>query len=329
LIVDAHPRIGDSWRHRYGSLTLFTPRQFSTLPGAPVAGNREQYPNRDEFAGYLEDYATRLRLPVRPSTRVTRLMQVDGGVLAETEKGETIKASDAIIATGGFQRPVVPAGLADGFGSKVLQLTPESYLNPTDLPERDVLVVGDGASGRDIALECQRFRSTVLCCGKRRKLFPERLLGKSIWWWLKIVGVLEAPADSWLGRKVRTADAFPDRGKDNTDLMRAGVRLVPRLVSASGTGARFLDGGAADVRTVVWAIGYRDETAWVDIPSALAADGSFSHMRGISPVEGLYYVGRPWQRNRALALVMGVGPDAQVIVGEIRHRHSWDGSARP
>ena len=42
LIVDAHPRVGDSWRSRYASLTLFTPRQFSAIPGLPLAGNREQ-----------------------------------------------------------------------------------------------------------------------------------------------------------------------------------------------------------------------------------------------------------------------------------------------
>lgn len=114
MIVDAHPRIGDSWRHRYGSLTLFTPRQFSTLPGAPVAGNREQYPNRDEFAGYLEDYATRLRLPVRPSTRVTRLMQVDGGSLRRRKRvrrsRRATRLSRPAASSGRSCQPALPMG---------------------------------------------------------------------------------------------------------------------------------------------------------------------------------------------------------------------------
>ncbi|WP_439604873.1 FAD-dependent oxidoreductase, partial [Shinella sp.] len=50
LVVDASDRIGDSWRKRYRSLTLFTPRQFSSLPGLDLIGNREAYPTRDEFA---------------------------------------------------------------------------------------------------------------------------------------------------------------------------------------------------------------------------------------------------------------------------------------
>ncbi len=33
VVVDRGPRIGASWRARYASLTLFTPRSFSQLPG--------------------------------------------------------------------------------------------------------------------------------------------------------------------------------------------------------------------------------------------------------------------------------------------------------
>jgi putative flavoprotein involved in K+ transport len=68
---------------------------------------------------------------------------------------------------------------------------------------------------------------------------------------------------------------------------------------------------------VVWATGYRDDTAWVGIPGAVARDGSFAHREGVSPVPGLFFVGRPWQRNRASALVMGAGDDAGRIVQAI------------
>jgi putative flavoprotein involved in K+ transport len=316
LIVDAHPRIGDSWRKRYASLTLFTPRQFSALPGLPLAGNREQYPDRNEFASYLETYAARFSLPVRSGTRIAKLTRAAVGFLAETASGEEIEASEVIVATGGFQQAVVPS-ISTGFGPEVQQLTPQSYHEPAELPDGPVLVVGDGASGRDIALECRTVQPVMLSRGKPRKLFPERLLGKSIWWWLQLLGILQASPESWIGRKVRAADAFPDRGQGDKNLAQAGVRLVPRLVAASGETATFSDGSSASVRTVVWATGYRDETAWVDIPSAVGPDGALSHRNGISPVPGLYFVGRPWQRNRASALVMGAGPDADLIVQEI------------
>lgn len=320
LIVDAHPRIGDSWRSRYASLTLFTTRQFSILPGLTLAGNREQYPSRDEFAAYLEDYAARFGLPIRLGTRVARLTQSNGGgFLAQTEAGERIAASEVVVATGGFQQPVVPV-LSSGFGSDVLQLTPQTYRSPAAVPTGPVLVVGDGASGRDIALECRTVQPVMLSCGKPRKLFPERLFGKSIWWWLRLLGILEASPESWIGQRIRTADAFPDRGQSNDLLVKAGVQLVPRIVSASGDTAGFSSGTFTRVRTVIWATGYRDDTTWLDVPTSLEADGSFSHKSGVSPVSGLYFVGRPWQRNRASALVMGAGPDAERIIEQILRR---------
>lgn len=316
-ILDRNKRVGDSWRARYDSLTLFTPRQFSALPGMGLPGNRELYASEDEFADYLEAYATHFGLQVCLDRRVTRLSKVGGGqFIAELSDGQTFAASEIVIATGAFQQAIVP-DIATRFGHEVLQLTTEIYRNPRQLPDGTVLVVGDGASGRDIAVEARTVQPVVLATGKPRKLFPQRLLGKSIWWWLNLTGVLRAPAHTWIGRKLQQSDAFPDRDRNIDSLKKRGIRIVPRLTSASGAEARFADGTSVNIRTVIWAIGYRDDSDWVDIPEAKSADGAFLQSSGISPVEGLYYVGRPWQRNRASALIMGAGPDAEAVVHQI------------
>src|SRR5690606_24671585 len=49
LIVDRHERIGESWRQRFDSLRLFTPRSYSGLPGLPVPGDPDGYPTKDEI----------------------------------------------------------------------------------------------------------------------------------------------------------------------------------------------------------------------------------------------------------------------------------------
>ncbi len=73
LIVDRHARVGDSWRQRFDSLTLFTPRSYSGLPGMPVSGDPEGYADKDEIADYLESYAQRFSMPLALSTdRPTR-----------------------------------------------------------------------------------------------------------------------------------------------------------------------------------------------------------------------------------------------------------------
>jgi len=313
-IVDGNRHVGDTWRARYDSLTLFTPRQFSSLPGLDLPGNRELYASRDEFADYLETYATRLRLPVELGRRVTRLSKIgDLAFEAEFEDGTRLPASEVIVATGAFQRALVP-GLSTRFGNDVLQLTTETYRHPGQLPDGPVLVVGDGASGRDIAVEVRKVQPVILATGKPRKLFPERVLGKSVWWWLNLLGVLRAAADSRIGRKLKQSDAFPDRKRSLEGMAKRGIRIVQRLAEASGTEARFADGTSVNIRTVIWAVGYLDDSSWLDIEGAAAPDGTFLHKAGISPVEGIYFVGRPWQRNRASALIMGAGPDAEIIV---------------
>src|SRR5947209_7527383 len=67
-LVDRHEQIGDSWRQRYDSLVLFTPRSYSALPGLALTGDQNGYPGKDEFADYLITYARNFNLPVTMGT---------------------------------------------------------------------------------------------------------------------------------------------------------------------------------------------------------------------------------------------------------------------
>ena len=148
LIVEGSARIGDVWRQRYASLSLFTTRAFSALPGMALAGKAQGYAGRDEFADYLEAYARRFALPIRLSTSVQRLRAgPHGSFLADLSDGGTLAATHVIVATGGFQAPVVPA-IARGFGAQIPQLTPESFGAGESLPDGPVLVVGEGQRPR-------------------------------------------------------------------------------------------------------------------------------------------------------------------------------------
>jgi putative flavoprotein involved in K+ transport len=68
---------------------------------------------------------------------------------------------------------------------------------------------------------------------------------------------------------------------------------------------------------VIWATGYRDDSTWVAIPGVADGDGRFVHQRGVSPVPGLFFVGRSWQWRRGSALLHGVGDDAAYVAGRI------------
>ena len=144
-LVEGHRRIGESWRKRNESLVLFTPRAYSALPGLPVPGDPEGYPTKDELADYLERYARHFELPVLVDTSIQRLERTDEGFRATTGTGETLDARAVVLATGAFQTPVVPS-MARSLAAEVVQLSPETYCSPTQLPAGPVLVVGEACS---------------------------------------------------------------------------------------------------------------------------------------------------------------------------------------
>ena len=113
-----------------------------------------------------------------------------------------------------------------------------------------VLVVGDGATGRQIALELAGSHRVILATGKKRSLAPQRVLGRSIFWWLDHLGLLRITGDSRLGRRLRARDTLPrrDLGRSlsaqgrsracaTSDRIRSGPRRCSRMVRP-GTSAR-------------------------------------------------------------------------------------------
>ena len=315
-LVDRHTRVGDSWRKRYTSLVLFTPRAYSALPGLAVPGEPDGYPTKDEIADYLEAYANHFELPVVLETGIQRLGRRDGGFRALTAAEEVIDCRAIVLATGAFQRPAIPS-ISKRLSAEVTQLAPEDYKTPSQLSPGTVLVVGDGATGRQIALELAATHSVLLATGRSRRVSPDRILGKSVFWWMDKLGVLRASRESTIGRYLMTADPFPGKALELKRLQRRGVAVAGRVVQAEGKRVSFADGQRAEVDAVLWATGYRDDTDWVAIPEAKDAHGNFLHQRGISPVPNLYFVGRSWQWTRGSALFAGVGEDAAYLTEHI------------
>jgi putative flavoprotein involved in K+ transport len=322
-LVEAHRRIGDSWRKRYESLVLFTPRVYSALPGLPVSGDPEGYPTKDELADYLERYASQFSLPVLTDTPIRRLEQTNKGFRATTGSGETIDTRAVVLATGAFQTPVVLL-MARPLAAEVVQLSPESYRAPAQLAAGPVLVVGDGASGRQIARELATTHQVLLATGRPRRVSPERLLGKSIFWWMDKLGILRASRESRIGTYLMKTDPFPGKGLALKQLKRSGVAVVGRLLHADGKTVTFESRETASVETVIWAMGYEEQTDWIAIPEAKDAQGHLLHQRGVSPVSGLYLIGRSWQWTRGSALLTGVGDDAFYLTKHLQHQLERD-----
>ena len=233
-LLDAEPEVGRVWRSRWDSLTLFTPAQYSGLPGMDFPAARDVYPSKDDVAAYLQSYASAFDLPVRPNARVTSLTRNGDGYLVTT-KDEVFRASQVVVATGPFQAPFVPQ-MAGGLDASVAQIHSAQYRSPAQLPEGPVLVVGGGNSGFQIAAELVETRKVDLAMGTRMPALPQRLLGRDLFWWLSHLGIMRVSVDSRLGRRMAQRDVLI--GSSRRRLLRAGVTVRARLERFEGSARR-------------------------------------------------------------------------------------------
>src|SRR5688572_23650719 len=69
VVLDNQSESGGSWRHAWKSLRLFSPAQWSSLPGMIMRGGSDYYPSLDETLEYLRTYESKYDLSVkRPVT---------------------------------------------------------------------------------------------------------------------------------------------------------------------------------------------------------------------------------------------------------------------
>ena len=312
-ILEAHPRVGDSWRRRWDSLRLFTAARYSALPGLPFPGHRERFPGKEEVADYLETYSRRFELPIDLNAPIMRLTPTDGGFSIDTTAGD-YAARAVIVATGAYQRPHIPP-LAERLEPDVEQLHSAHYRNPEQLTATRVLVVGGANSGSQIAEELAATRQVTLSRGGQLRRLPRRILGKSIHWWGDRLGLIAAPQHTLRGRLMKSDDLLI--GTSHRQLARRyGVRHVGRAVDAGGRTVRFDDGRTVDVDAVIWATGYQPDYSWIDAP-IFAEDGRPAHRRGVTAVPGLGFLGMYNQYSRGSALIAWVHLDAQHVVRHV------------
>jgi putative flavoprotein involved in K+ transport len=315
VILDRGAEIAPAWRERWDSLTLFTSRRFSALPGLPFPGDPDGYPRRDDVVAYLERYAETFDLPIELDSEVEQLGRgEDGRFRLELSGDRTLAADQVVVATGPFQGPYVPE-LAERLADDVFRTHAVGYRRPEDMPPGTVLVVGGGNTGFQIAKELSATHRVVLSIGSSQKPLPQRLLGRDVFWWLTKARILDRNVESRLGRKLRGRDTLI--GSSPRELTkRFGVELKPRVVDAEARTVRFADGSGLDVDAVVWATGYRPDYSWIALP-VFDSNGRPRHRRGVTDVPGLYFLGLTWQYTRGSALIGWVKDDAAFIAERI------------
>ena len=151
LLVEAGPEPGAAWRERYDRLHLHTPRLLSGLPGRRIPRRFGRWLARDDVLEYLREYADSEGLDIRTGTRVERIERT-GDLWQLDIPGSPLAARDVIVATGYNGRPFLPDWPGrESFTGELVHS--DDYRNPTPYRGRDVLVIGPGNSGAEIATD--------------------------------------------------------------------------------------------------------------------------------------------------------------------------------
>jgi cation diffusion facilitator CzcD-associated flavoprotein CzcO len=152
VVLERSDAVAASWRGRYDRLRLNTSRWFSRLPGGgSYPRGTGIFPSRDEVVAYLEGYARANALDVRLNTHVDRIDAQGAGWVVRTSNGD-IPAEQVVVAAGYEHTPYVPDWPGrERFDGPLLHAA--EYRNPDPYRGRDVLVVGPGCSGMEIAYD--------------------------------------------------------------------------------------------------------------------------------------------------------------------------------
>ncbi|MEV0448896.1 NAD(P)/FAD-dependent oxidoreductase [Streptomyces sp. NPDC050600] len=156
VVLEKSDAVGASWRRHYDRLRLHTTRRLSALPGLRIPRSFGRWVARADVVRYLEKYAEVLDLEIVTGVEVDRVEKgAQGGEwILHATGGRRLVGSAVVVATGFNHTPRVPDWPGLGTYRREKDLVHASaYRNPLPYEGRDVLVVGVGNTGAEIAAD--------------------------------------------------------------------------------------------------------------------------------------------------------------------------------
>src|SRR5689334_5307555 len=176
VILDGEPAPGGAWQHTWDSLALFSPAQWSSLPGVFMPGGTRTYPGRDAVLAYLAAYEERYALPIVRPVQVQAVERADGALAVASDAGRW-RARAVVSATGTWRNPYIPPYPGrDRFQG--IQIHSAHYRNAAGLAGRRVLVVGARNSGAQILAEVSQVAPTIWVTRAPPHFLPDDVDGR-------------------------------------------------------------------------------------------------------------------------------------------------------
>lgn len=314
-LLDAEEGPGAAWRHGWDSLALFSPAQWSSLPGWPMPP-ADGYPSRDHVIDYLARYEARYELPVVRPVWVHAVRRQDALFLVEADDGRRWRSRAVVSATGTWRRPHLPAYPGqDGFAG--VQIHSAHYRCPQSFAGQRVLVVGGGNSGAQIMAEMAGIAQATWVTRSEPTFLPEDVDGRVLF---------ERATERWHAMQNGMSAPEQHAGLENIVMVppvaaaRQGGDLesVRPFTRFTATGVAWPDGRESEVDAVIWCTGFLPALGHLASLGVLDADGRVvvDGTRAVAE-PGVWLVGYGDWTGFASATLIGVMRSARSTAQEI------------
>ena len=320
-LMDDRPGPGGAWRETWPSLRLFSPSQWSSLPGwlmpRDVVTN-DDYPSRDHAIAYLTEYESRYNLPTMRPVHVDAVVR-DGNDFRLETTTQPIGARAIVSATGTWANPVVPSfpGQSEFAGTLIHSA---HYRGPLPFAGQRVIVVGGGNSGAQIVAELSVDAHVIWATLAPPTFLPDEIDGRYLFeqatsrYRAIQEGRTPDPPRS-LGDIVAVASVREARA-------RGALEAVPIFERFTRTGVVWPDGREDRADTVIFATGFRSALAHLAPLGVVDPTGRVAIRPGGSGAQSadeprLWLVGYGNWTGFASATLIGVGRSARAVVDEI------------
>lgn len=304
----------------YRTLHLNSSRPRTQYPSFPMPEDWPDYPSHEHMAEYFQDFAQTNHLIERITFRTevsdvsplpsTGLPGSEGWAVT-TSDGTTRTYRSVLVANGHHSEPVIPDFPGTFTGHTMHS---HDYRDPREFADRDVVIVGVGNSGMDMACDAAKVgRSVTLVTRHGVHVIPKYAFGRpadqlsSKW-----MGYVPFPVERTLYEAVlRLSTGRPqDRGLPKPDhkLLHAhptvsaelydrvghgDIVIKPGIERFAGDSVVFADGTRSQPDIVVFATGYRVTLPFLDPDVFDCTDNRMPlYLRVVPPDRpGLFFIG--------------------------------------
>lgn len=315
VILDKAEQAGGAWQHHWKSLRLFSPAQWSSLPGVIMSGGGNYYPTREETIQYLQEYEEKYQLPVKRPVEVKSVMKTEQGFQLHTSDG-LYEAKAVVSATGSFNNPFIPQieGI-ENFRGRVLHSS--QYLSPDEFKGKRVAIVGEGNSGAQILAEVSSITDTIWITQKEPRFLADHIDGRYLF---------DAASQMYEAKKQGKAYQPPSLGDivmvpPVKEARERGVfqNSLRSFSTFTSNGLQWEDGHQEKVDVVIFCTGFKSSLHHLSALHVITKEGRVdTEETKAKTLSGLWLVGYGNWTGFASATLIGVGRSAKQTVEEIK-----------